>query len=218
MCNNGGTLMYEVERRKATESSHDYFSYERDIPEKHSSKDRISTFNRKVRIINLLPALNDAKIAREVGVSREWVRQVRTKKGIPSPYPWLQCSIISEEMLGKLLLLLDKKLSVAQAVREIKGWPLSLTATYRVLKNHNILVKDYLRGPKTFTLKKVETLLAAHMTINKIAEQLHTSYQTIFNWKKKMGLTRKQPRTYNETDEHKQARIQKMKDARYGNK
>jgi hypothetical protein len=61
---------------------------------------------RAERIIQLLPTLTDTMIAHEVGCSREYVRQVRVKKGIEClcKYKWCKPEVVGEELLGRVLI------------------------------------------------------------------------------------------------------------------
>lgn len=70
-------------------------------------------------IERLLPALNDSQIAREVGCSRERVRQIRKENGIPNPFRNSMCSpTIDEEKLTRIMERIRKGEWKAKIARE----------------------------------------------------------------------------------------------------
>jgi hypothetical protein len=83
---------------------------------------------KKEQIIPLLAFMNDTSIAKSVGVSREYVRQVRNKYGIPNNDQYHQrCSVITEEQLGKILEIIEKTNNLSEAARVVGHCPCTIT-------------------------------------------------------------------------------------------
>ena len=71
----------------------------------------------------LLKALPDSMIAKELKCTKELVRQVRNREGIPSPYPYLRCStLLTEELLEKAKQMYEEKgWSIKRVAKEVLG-------------------------------------------------------------------------------------------------
>lgn len=72
------------------------------------------------RVIQLLPVMNDSQIAKEVGLTRERVRQLRNKIGIESPAKGQHCSPFwTEEKISQVVKLTKAGLIASEIAREM---------------------------------------------------------------------------------------------------
>lgn len=93
------------------------------------------------RIVQLLPVLNDIKIAIEAGCTKENVRQIRNKVGIKSPIKGERCSIfINEDKLTEILIRLrNPKISLREICDNLNA---DYQSVRRIFKKYEYDVKS----------------------------------------------------------------------------
>jgi hypothetical protein len=101
----------------------------------------------KERVISLLPTMNDATIAREVGCSRERVRQIRNEENIANPqYRQVMCTIMTnDDIVPKFLKLNPTEITTKEACEELG---ISYNSLKKLMDEHGI--KAFKRKPYVY--------------------------------------------------------------------
>ena len=140
-------------------------------------------------IVKLLPTMQDAWIARQVGCTREAVRQIRGKAGVPAPSQHQRCQPDFEHIMSQLIKMAKEGLTATQIAKKL-NLSCSSHVSY-IAKEHGIkLRKGETGGPGPRALDT--SLLSRHLseggTYKSAVAVCGASYPTILHWAKKLGL------------------------------
>ncbi len=139
-------------------------------------------------IVKLLPVMQDSSIARKVCCSRELVRQLRVKTGIPAPSKYQVCKPDFEDNMSQLIKMAKEGQTAPQIGKKLNL--LSSQVRYYAKTNGIELTKGKVGGPGPRVLDT--SLLAHHLsegrTCKSAATALCISYGTSLRWARKLGL------------------------------
>lgn len=150
------------------------------------------------RVIQLLPTMNDVRIAREVGLSRERVRQIRLRYRVPVPegLKGSHCRIITEEELGLLIYDIVYTALTQQAIMDKYG--ITRTMFVQLAKEAGVYTKHrkYKRFKATswnarFTKKIILECYRRYegdiAFRQKMCDELGTQHNVVNHWLKKLN-------------------------------
>lgn len=136
---------------------------------------------KKDRIIKLLSMLNDADIGREVGCSREYVRQIRVQEHVENPNRYKHCLLITEEQLQYIVTHAGKE-TISEISRKIG---LSIERVNRVCKRYSLLVspngKGILRRYDAAELRKI--IFDSGKNLTQLSEETNIGQTTLSRYK-----------------------------------
>lgn len=151
------------------------------------------------RVKQLLPILSDAAIGREVGCTRERVRQLRHKYKIPRPKKIFSCSVnaLSEDDMALILKMLSQGEHIQTIADKVNKTTRNL---YGILRKKGILMQDFPRPihrisfnkPQnqrtTNALKKAKFLKSQNYNCFQIHKLTGVSLRTPYMWRDREWL------------------------------
>lgn len=137
------------------------------------------------KVMPLLEIMNDSEIAKEVGVSRERIRQIRFPTGIISPHYHQSCSrVMNEEKLGKAIELFKQNKTSIEISNELN---ISRYTLYVYMRK--VGYKFTGGPPKKVSDEQIKQAIKDRWTYQQMVKEWHVHLQTVYRRIKKMHLT-----------------------------